>query len=338
MYSLQRNGRASIVPVAGEQAFSRLVNAVQSNFVTLIFRCTLTIAVAAALAVYNRGSILAAFDEVGIDENGTTRHIYDGRVLRFLSEMAAPSALNAVRVPASGAIGVYNLEEAVRIYFASPMSMVPRETAYLERDVKQIFSAYVKLKQNAVNFIAPPGGGGTSVITNLTVSVSHGYDASETARPFFVPTVTQQIVDVVAVNDTLTEYIKTSHSLRGLVISQDTTTKGEVADIINSLALKGDFHNVIGPKQIAWNDLCLEQEFDFGGAVTSQNRAHLGLLFQDHGRLSQILNPNQDNNLRFEFNVQPTALAGAGTSRIRITRLNLERDPAIVDPALPVPV
>ncbi len=338
MYRLQRNGRAAIVPIAGEQVFSRLVNAVQSNFITLIFTATLTIAGAAAAAVYNRGSIMAAYDEIGIDENGTTRHIYDGRVLRFISEMAAPSALSAVRCPSSGAIGVYNLEEACRIYFAHPFAAVPRETSYLERDVKQVFSVYAKLKQNAVNFIAPAGGGGTSVLTNVNIRVTHGYDASEEARPFFVPTVTQQIVDVPGVNDTLTEYIKTSHSLRGMVVSQDTTTKGEVADIINSLALKGDFHNIIGPKQVAWNDLCLESEFEFGGAVLVGNRAHLGINFQEHGKLSNVLNPNQDNNLRFEFNVQPSALAGAGTSRIRITRLNLERDPAIVDPTLPIPV
>ena len=338
MFRRQMNGRSAIVPIAGEQAFSRLVNNVQSHFLTLVFRATLTIATAAAASVRNRGSVLALYDEIGIDENGTTRQIYDGRVLRFASEMAAPSALSAVRVPSSGAVGVYNLEEAVRIYFAHPFAAKPRETAYLERDVKQVFSVYVKLANNAVNKIAPAGGGGTSVLSNITVSVMHSYDASEDARPYFVPTITQQIVDVTGVNDQLQEFIKTSHSLRGLIVSQDTTGVGEVSDIINSLSLKGDFHNIIGPKQVAWNDLCLDSEFEFGGAVVSSNRAHLGLNFQSHGMLSNILNPNQDANLRFEFNVQPSVAAGAGTSRIRITRLNMERDPAIVESELPIPV
>jgi hypothetical protein len=336
MYRQQRNPRSAITPVAGEQVFSRLINAVQSNFITLVFRARVTIAGAVITAIRNRGSVLALFDEVGVDENGTVRHLYDGRVLRFISETAAPSALSSTRLT-STAIGVTDLEECVRIYFAHPFAAVPKETAFLERDVKQVLSVFAKMNATPTARIAEVGAA-TVTLSNLSISVTHGYDASETARPFFVPTVTQQIVDVTGTNDNLQEYIKTSHSLRGLVITQETTTTGEVSDIINSLSLKGDFHDIIGPNKMSWKDLCLESEFEFGGAVqSSSNRAHLMLNFQDHGMLSKILNPNQDNNLRLEANVQ-ASVAGTGTSRIRITRLNLERDAAIVDPTLPIPV
>src|SRR5881394_1916373 len=136
MFRLRRNPRTAIVTIAGDRAFSRLINAVSSNFVTLMFTASLVISVASATSIRNRGSILAAFDEIGIDENGTDRHIYDGKVLRVLSEMAAPSALSARRVTSTAA-ATYPLEESVRIYFAHPFAAIPRETAFREKDTKQ---------------------------------------------------------------------------------------------------------------------------------------------------------------------------------------------------------
>jgi hypothetical protein len=279
MYRQQKNGRSAIVPVAGEQAFSRLVNAVQSNFVTLVFRCTLTIAVAAALAVYNRGSILAAFDEVGIDENGTTRHIYDGRVLRFISEMAAPSALSAVRVPASGAIGVYNLEEAVRIYFAHPFAAVPRETAYLERDVKQIFSAYVKLKQNAVNFIAPPGGGGTSVITNMTVSVISRLRRVRRRRARSSCRRSRSRLSMLSPTNDTSDGIHQDVAFAARSGRCRRTRRPRAKLRISSTRLRSRaiFTTSSAPSSLRGMICALEQEFDFGGAVTLAPTARISV-------------------------------------------------------------
>lgn len=337
MYTLQRNARTSIAVSAGERAYSRLINAVQSHFVTLTFRGTLTIAGGAADAIRNRGSILAAFNEIGIDENGTDRHLYDGKVLRVLSEMSAFSALSAKRVTSTAA-AAYALEESVRIYFASPWAATPRETAFVEHDAKQLLQVFAKLDvAGGGSKLAKVSGGVTAVLSGVTVSVVHGYDATETAKPLFIPSVVQQIAPVAGANAQQQEFIKTSHAIRAMIVSQETTTDGEVSDIINKLALKGDFRDIIGPSPVSMADLMLASEFEFGGAVVTSNRSHLCLNFQEHGRLSRVINPQQDSNLRFEFDSQPS-VAGAGSSFIRITIVRLERDLALVDPNLVVPV
>jgi len=340
MFKQQKNGRSVITfPTLGDRYYSRLINAVQHQFVTLIVRGTMTIAGAAAGAILSRGSLLACLTEIGIDENGTDRHIYVGQVLRMLSEMAAPSALSAKRV-SSTAVGVYPLEEAVRIYFAHPFAAIPRETAYIEHDVKQLLQVFAKLfndAQGGGSKIVTPGGGGTAVLSAVSIDVIDGYDATETARPFFIPTVVQQVDTISGANSQYQQFIKTSHAIRAFVVSQETTQGGEVDDIINKVVLRGDFTNLIGPNGISFSDLALESEFDFGGAVVSSNRAHLGINFQLHGRLANVLNPTQDNNLRFEFDCQPS-VTGAGASQIRTTIVRLERDPALVDPKLTIPV
>lgn len=335
MYRQRRNPRSNIVTIAGERAYSRLINAVSSNFVTMVFAASFVISVAAATNIRNRGSILAAFDEIGIDENGTDRQIYDGRVLRFMSEMAAPSALSAQRVT-STAVATYPLEEAVRIYFAHPFAAIPRETAFLERDPKQLLQVFAKLNSSAANKLATAGGA-TLALNNVTVTVTHGYDPNEPNRPEFIPVVRQQIIGVESANGQLQEFIRTQHAIRQIVVTQEGATIGEVGDIINSLVLRTDEADIIGPGKMSWRDLILEQEFEFGGAVVSSNRSHLGLNFQTHGRLSNIISPAQNNNLRFEFDVQPSVVVGAGASKIRITIVELQRDPALTAPAT-VPV
>lgn len=336
MYRLRRNPRSNIIAIAGERAFSRLISAVSSNFVTLVFAGSLVISVAAATNIRNRGSILAAFDEIGIDENGTDRHIYDGRVLRFLSETAAPSALSAQRVT-STAVATYPLEEAVRIYFAHPFAAVPRETAYLERDTKQLFQVFAKLNASAKDKLATAGGA-TLALNSVTVTVTHGYDANEPNRPEFIPTVRQQIVSVDSANGQLPEFLKSQHAIRTIVVSQEGATIGEVGDIINSLVLRSDEQDFIGPGKMLWRDLALESEYEFGGAVVSSNRAHMCLNFQQGGRLSNVISPAQNNNLRFEFDAQPSVVAGAGASKIRITIVELQADPQLTNLVRAIPV
>lgn len=336
MYRLQRNPRSNIVTVAGERAFSRLINAVSSNFVTLVFTGSLAISVASATNIRNRGSILACYDEIGIDENGTDRHIYDGRVLRVLSEMAAPSALSAKRVSAV-TVATYPLEECVRIYFAHPFAAVPRETAYLERDTKQLLQVFAKLNASAKDKLATAGAA-TLALSSLVITVTHGYDKNEPNLPEFIPAVRQQIVSVDSANPQLPEFLKGSNAIRQIVVSQEGTTIGEVSDIINSLVLRSDDTDFIGPGKMDWDDLQLEQEFEFGGAIVASNRAHLGINFQQGGRLSSVVSPAQLNNLRFEFDCQPSVTAGAGNSKIRITIVELLRLEGRTNPASAIPV
>ena len=121
--------RGVIAPVAGERTFLRLANGVRTNYITVVARATVQVSVAAATALRNRGSVFSLFDEIGIDENGRDVQIYRGNVLRFLSEMAAPSALTASR--AGVAVATYQLEEAARIYFSHPLSLDPTETGFM---------------------------------------------------------------------------------------------------------------------------------------------------------------------------------------------------------------
>lgn len=344
MFTYQRSQRPQITPTlannglsaAPDRLYSKLATKMQCHFVTLNFTGTLTIAGGAATALRNRGSIMAIAAEVGIDENGVDRHLYKGPVLRFISEMQSLSPLTAKRVTSTAA-AAYPLQEMVRIYFADPFSQIPRETAYLVHDISQDFRVFVRLQQDDAagdgatigQQLAQVPGGVTATLTALKITVQQGFDATQAELPYFIPTTVQQMHQVPGTNALDPEYLRITSSIRALIVSQETTTVGEVGDIINSLALKGDNGDIIGPVQENWADLIAEQEAYFGGAVFG-NSAHLAIKFQEHGALGNILNPDQFSNLRFEFN--DTTSASAGVSQIRITRLQLERDPALCGP------
>lgn len=336
MFNLQKNGRPSIAPVAGQRVYSRLINNVQSHVVQLDVTGTVTIATADATAILNRGSLWACFDEVGISENGRDTVLMHGRVLRALSEQAAPSPLSAVRLT-STAQAAYTLKESARIEFAHPYAIQPRETAYREHDPRQLLEVFVKLNSNAAALIATAGGGGTVTLTNLSVNVTHIYDGVETVAPFFIPHVRQLVDKVTGANAAQPFYIKTPRVLRGMVLSQEDSDIGEVSDIINAVVLRGDQKDWIGPSAVSLEDLIAASEYEFGGASGwNVGDAHLGFNFQTFGRLSNCLNPNQDTNLRFELDVQPS-VTGTGTSQLRLTLIELWTDAALTQP-LTIPV
>lgn len=330
-FRLQRSPLESIAPVAGRRVSAKMINGVQSHFVTLTFKGLVTIAGAVAAAILNRGSIMAAYEEVGISENGTDLHLYDGKVLRFLSEMAAMSALTATRLT-STAIGATQLTEQVRIYFAHPFAINPRETAMLEHNIQQALEVFVKQRTGAAAFIATAGGGGTVTLTNVTVTVSHGFVAGETDRPYYIPKVSQQIVTVAGANTKLREYIKINNALRALVVSQETTGIGEVSDILNGLRFKGDSRDIVGPDSLTLEELVLDSEYEFGGQVVASNRSHIGFNFQTAGRLAAVLQPSQDVNLRLEFDVQKSVVDAVSTSQLRLTLVELEADAKLCKP------
>lgn len=335
MQKLARNPRGALVPVPGERTPIRLVNSARTNYITLVARATATIAGAPAASIRNRGSVFALFDEIVIDENGTDKMVIDGRVLRFLSEMYAPSALSAKRL-ASTAVGVTQLEEAVRIYFSQPLALDPLETAFVEADSRQVLNVSVRAAAQATQNTRL--GETNTVISGVTINVIQAYEepgANGVNAPLFIPTARQQIVQIAGAVSQQPEFIRTTRAIRAIVVTQETTTVGEVGDIITSLALRGDYRTIVGPNQMSFKDLLLDSEFEGGGAVVSSNLAHLGFNFQRYGRLSDVLNPQQDTNLRFEFTAAPSA--SAGTSQIRITLLELDRDPRVTAPAVPFP-
>lgn len=313
---------------AGTRAVNKLLAQGQTAFLTVVIAGVLGVTVAGT-GILNRGSIMAAFDEMGISENGGDRWNIDPRVLRYISEVAAPSASTAVRAATAG-IATTNLRETFRVYFAHPFSQIPRETNFIVSDPAQELSFYHKLNKttNGVqNIIA----GGTATLTNVTVKVRQQLDEYEGERPKFIPTVRMTSRKVTGADNNFEIDLRGRNYLRGIVIQQDTD-KGEVSDIINSFALLGDRRQLVGPEK---SDIALaqqEQEYDWGGAVLSAP-SYLMLNFQEGGRLSNVWNPAQDSNLKLVFDCQPSVVAGVTASTIRVTLLELERDASRVDVA-----
>lgn len=336
MQKLSRSPRGVIIPNGSERTPIRLVNGARTSFVDVVGRATVTISVAAATAILNRGSVFAFADEIVLDENGTDRCIATGKVLRFASEMSAPSALSAKRV-SSTAIGTYQLEEMIRIYFAHPLALDPLETAFVERDARQALNIQVRTNATPATTIATAGGA-TVVVTNIKWTVIQAFEKpgpGGLVAPLYVPTIRQQTAQINGAVTQQVEYIRTTNLIRQMVISQEVNGV-EVSDILNSFAFRGDFRDIIGPSPMDYNDFALDSEFEFGGAVISSNRAHIGMNFQRYGRLSDCLNPAQDVNVRLELNAQPSATAGQ--SLVRTTVFELTRDPMVTAPVIPFPV
>ena len=311
---------------AGQRQYNRLLGQGQTAFLTIVITVVLAVTVAGT-GILNRGSIMAAFDEMGIVENGRDRWFIDPRIARFIGEAAAPSASTAVRAATAGVQNT-TLRETFRLYFAHPYSVNPRETAFIVRDPSADYSFFHKLSAGT-NGVAKIIAGGTATLASVTVKVQQTLDEFETVRPVAIPTVRMVTQKVSGADKALDIFLRPYNYLRGLVIQQDTTI-GEVSDIINSIQLHGDRREVIGPEMNDWSLLTQAQEFDWGGNVLGAP-GYLLVNFQKGGRLANVWNPQQDANLRLTCDCQPSVVAGATTSTIRVAMLELERDPAAVD-------
>lgn len=320
------------VSTNGQRQYSRLINGVRSYGVYLHARARVQIAVAVVTNIRNRGSVWALFDEVGIEENGRDRHLYDGRMVRFLTEMHAPSALSASRLT-STAIGTTLLEEGAMVWFSHPLSAAPQETVFRELDARQFLQVFARGHTDPVGQLVTIGGA-TVTIDQVSIEAYHIYDARSQDFPIFIPTARQVVVAVPSANSQHEVHLKTSSFLRGLAVQQDTVGFGEVSDIITSYVLRGDFRDIVGPQFTLMDADQFQQELEFGGLVLS-NQAYLGLNFQRGGKLSNIINPSDDVNLRFEFNDAPSASGTA--SRIRIALLEYEQVAGLTGP-IPFPI
>lgn len=345
MWKSQRKPSGTIAPAAGtnDRVGVRLVNGVLGEYVTIIARARVVVSVAAATGLRNRGDAFALAQEVVVDDNGTDRHIYTGPVLRFISEMNAPSALTAQRiVPAADGtvpVGTYMLESAARVFFAWPSSLNPLETAFRESNSAQALSLLIRPVADPVAALVTKGGA-TVVVDQISFDVIHGFQLPTAgSAPLFLPTVKQQTVNINGAVTQQAEYLRSPHLVRALVVSQEVSGYGEVSDILDTatggLVLRGDFSTPVGPGAERFRNLSLEQEFEFGGAVMSSNRAHLGFNFQKYGKIGDCLNLGADTNMRFEFAAAPSAQAGQ--SIIRLTLCQLERVAGLTASDIPFP-
>lgn len=315
-------------PDGGQRQYNPLHTTAQSHRLHVRVEGDLNVTVAGT-AVLNRGSILAAFTEMGLDENGTDQMKLDARALRQMAEYGVESGLSKTRA-ASAAVATTHLVEEFPLFFAHPRSLNPRETAFLVRDPKQSLRFFHSLAANA-NGVANIIQGGTATLSNVKVTIVQVMDEFETARPLFIPRLRQVSVPVVQAQGALELNIITGQYLRGLLIQQDSSL-GEVADIINAMALYGDARQIFGPEMASFDTLARSQEVSFGGDVYGGGNGYMFVNFQPNGRLSDIWNPLQDNNLRFRFDCQPTAKAGAAASIIRVVLIELVRDPSARTP------
>ena len=321
---------SSATGLVGARTTTKLVNATQSHRVMLTFAASITVAAAPITAWRNRASCLAMISQVGIMENGRDRVVLEGRDLRALSEVFSPSALSATR-PTAVIAGTYLFRETCAINFAHPFSVSPRETAFLERDPQQPLELFATLASDWIARICDAGGA-TVTLNSFTVTARQIHDPFEQALPYFLPSVRQFSETIAAANTQYLSYIRSPNYIRGMLIAQDTNV-GETNDIIVGLALRDDFRAIIGPAQVPWDDLARDAETEFGGLVypaTAAAQAYCYLDFQKYGRLPGVINPAQTNNLRLEMNVTPSVLAGATSSRVRITLLELEKDTTVM--------
>lgn len=323
----------SAAMVAGQRTPLGLVNGVQTHRIWVTITGLLTISASAGPVIINRGSLAAAF-QFFLNENGTDTWQQDGRIAAFVMQMLSPDNVQPNLRLTSTANGAYQLKERICLYAVSPIAAVPRETAYMEADPRQRFELQAALNANPVAQIAT---GVTATLTGVTFSVTQDYVANETNLPQLRPRIREQIETITGANPAYPSYIRTNNRIRGIIIQQDTVGAGEVSDIINSLAVRGDNGDLIGPQPIPMDDLAAMQELEFGGAVYNgaagaptspnpANGAYLAFYYQKHGRLNSVLYPWRDyTNFRIEFNCQPSVTAGATSSQIRLQILELER-------------
>jgi len=335
----QKTPLGAIVPVLpgdqGRRLYLDMENAVQTHRLHFTVEADVQISVAAATAIRNRGSVFAMIEEMGVEEAGGERVVLDGRLAEVIAQAFAPSTISSTRIT-STAVATTTIRESIAIHIASPLSANPAETTFRERNVKRRLQAFVKFRTGNLGDNVLQAGGATLTVTNVRVRVRQVYDDRSTMRPFYIPTYRQQVAQVASANTDLKEEIKTEKFIRLIAIQQDSDV-GEVGDIVKAVEFRGDRRHIIGPGKIAWDDLARDQEAEFGGAVYSTGtglgqNAYLVLHFQKGGRLSNIINPNDDTNLRFVLDVAPSGVAGATNGKVRIGIVELEQDPNLTRP------
>ena len=318
---------------AGQRQTNRLLAPGQHHYLTITVEGDLIQTVGAG-TILNRGSILAAFDRMGIIENGQDRIVLDPRMLRFYAETRADSALSATRLT-SNAIATTHLKETFRLYWADRRQLRARETAFLVKDPRADFFFFHQLNitLNGYNKIVTGANGS---LQNVKVSVVQRYADTETARPFFLPIARQISMQVLASNSALEVPLRPEAPVRALLIQEDAGF--EVNDIINKIALRGDTREIIGPELVEKSWLARDLEDEYGGAVFGspnstllEGLGYLPIGFVNDGRLNTILNPAQDSNVRLVFDCQPSVTAGAANSTINIAMFMLEHDLTRVD-------
>jgi len=324
----------SIVVAAADQDGQRKRTSGENNKRTERYNVTVTgqvdITVAGA-GLRNRGSILAALSDVGFIDGGADKVVLDARLARFIGEAMAPSALPATRLGGVGVQAATLLRETFPLWLASPRSLNPNDTKYIEAN-KQLAQELFVTPLRTISRLS--GGAPTGTITNLAAAIEQVYDDLVGVPPLLTSYVRQISQDVSGANSALKIDLRGNRYIRGIAIQQDTD-QGEVSDIINNLVLRGDNQAIFGDRAIPFRDLVEHSQEEYGGAVVAQ-LGYLFIDFQRYGRLTSLYNPLQDTNLRFELDVTPSA--GNTSSKVRVALWEMERNAATLQGDLPIAI
>lgn len=322
----------SIVVAAADPDGQRKRTSGENNKRTERYNVTVTgqvdITVAGA-GLRNRGSILAALSDVGFIDGGADKVVLDARLARFIGESMAPSALPATRLGGVGVQAATLLRETFPLWLASPRSLNPNDTKYVEAN-KQLAQEIFVTPLRTMARLA--GGAPTGTITNLTAAIEQVYDDLVGVPPLLTSYVRQISQDVAGANTALKIDLRGNRYIRGIALQQDTDA-GEVSDIINNLVLRGDNQAIYGDRAVSYRDLVEHSQEEYGGAVVAQ-LGYLFIDFQRYGRLSSLWNPLQDTNLRLELDVQPST--GNTSSKVRVALWEMERTAATLQGDLPI--
>jgi hypothetical protein len=339
MYKTQRYNTQTLVPVAGARTTVRLQNKVQTRFIQLWNQALVTIGTAFT-SLLNGGSSWAIYDFLGILENGKERVLLDGPTLRFISNL-----LSAQQIPEQllAGVGVQTntpVSGVLRIPFSFPLAANPGETVFVERDQNQVVEVFANLRADGGIGGLGFGGGGAGSIPSASLQVLQGSDKLSSHKPLFIPTI-RQISTPIPQAGTYPIYLRASWPLRAIVIKQ-TSDQGEISDLVVSAVIRSDYRDIIGPNPVPWQQLIQGQQQDFAGfmargapVVAYGNSAYYGHVFQEGGRLSNVLDAPREPNLRVEVTTQAPAEAGVTNPRIVITLLELEREDGVTADQIP---
>lgn len=301
------------------RATSDLDNGLRNEFVQLRVRGQLDISVAGT-GLRNRGSILGALIEAGLQVGGKPFFQGDPRLIRFMNETLALSPLPATRAAGAGIQAATQLEETIWLQCALRGTVDPNETKFLEDNINSLFQAYLVGSQNPLAGIID--GAPTGTVTNVSASVLQVGDVLRGQVPTKLsPYYDELVQDVVGANPALKIDLRGDMYVAGYFIQADSAA-GERADILQSVQLRGDKWSYVGERTIPIADLQALGAYDFGGAVVYATATYVAILFTRNGRLSNLLHPAEQPNIRLVLGVQPGA---AASPKIRVGRLQYRR-------------
>lgn len=322
--------------VAGQPSTSTLLNGRKTYAVGMEFAATCTVAGGALTAIVNGGSLLACFDEVGFMDNGIKRIQMDPRAAGFLTGALFPSARTRT-VLSSTANGVTALRETVILFFGMPYQLDPWETAYVESDPKNNLQAYA-IPNASITAGTAIGtvGAGTIAITAPSITVTQYYNLDLTTQPMLrVYTETRDFA-VTSSGAGQEQGLRTDRYLGGLFWLTDSVQGGvRVQDttILTALAVRSDPRFLIGENPVPITAFNAFNDQWCGESLVGTPAAYAR--FVEFGRLSTVVDPRVDSNLRALYTANPSTVGGATSSRIRCALLGYERVAGVTAKVVP---